>query len=285
LKPYSIGGLSSHFFQGQVITIFLSSLKTFSQEKTAVKQFKILLFLSVAAFFAACSSDGDDCCDGPSGQPSSSSSGGIGTLTESAQAYFRTCESNPCSYEPANISGTIRLRLLAMGEQEEEYMDIGSITNGIISLQLHDSVPEKYLFNLGDTYESPRDGCQITQNTMQVSPRDTKVSESSFYLSATNGDSYDLAAWYSGETESGVSESQFFWYTYSTKAFTNIGKFENRCGSGYSYVQTWNVSGGAGWNKFYTRHEYRYEEGDRFNDTNSSDPNLLTNDVKWILSK
>ncbi|MDR3000276.1 MAG: hypothetical protein LBU89_03335 [Fibromonadaceae bacterium] len=231
-------------------------------------------------------------CSGDDGGNSSgidgSSSSGAEVVTEDSQAYHCGFGNNACSMAPYTGSGTIKALLREQGCDNEscmEIIDVGTVVNGIVNLQLPSSFSDKYLISAGAPTNEESEDCQTTVNTVQFSPEDVKfISFPEFFLFTDDEKIYKLFAGYvKFDASTLTSDMGAVLSIYSTKALKITGEMKTECESGITSKQeTYNFDSETGWSKMYHHVEVKLNTAESFI-INSSNPSVLKYDVKWLV--
>ena len=167
--------------------------------------FLSVFFTAVFAVFFACSFDGAEGFEG---------------ISERFQIY-----SGSSKYDGG---GVIRMELRNKRSNLDEYIEVGTVTNGIGTLNLYSIVYSDYLYDLRGEYH----------NSVDVNPEDTKIAEAIFYVINGN-DAFQLKA----ESENGM---EFLSYKYFSQAATVIGEETY----GLEFLQ-YDINASKGWNAEY----------------------------------
>jgi hypothetical protein len=154
-------------------------------------------------------------------------------------------------------SGDIKMRLY----NSDSSIYLGSVTNGIVELELPPIISDEYLRDI-DSFEEA--GCE-------VSPKDAKIGDESFSLYNNNGD-------YSGKLnpvdlveymeDTGLYENIQYWYfSKAAKIICDLVEDDDDD----EYIINIDIDAKAGWNKLYiTSKEF-------------STKNILTKNLNWRL--
>jgi hypothetical protein len=200
------------------------------------------LMLAMAFTFTACSSDDDG-------------GGGGGSFNENSQIFNE-------DGTKSTLSGTIIGKGL-WWENGDDWSDTlinaGSVSNGVVNLQLPQTIPDKFLLDVDYIWEE--DGCTISDHS-------AKISEP-LRLDLYNGDENVgyLSAMY---IDAKVYE--YIFYIYSSKAVNincNYKSDRETITANLKYIKGLNKS-------------YGVESDNRRNGKFSTD-NILTKEVKWML--
>jgi len=203
-----------------------------------------------------------------SGNNGLSSSGGNGqglTFNENSQIYEEDCywdedyEYN-CNIAPYTINGYIEVW---------GHGSVGSVSNGIVNLQLPSTIPSE---DLDDFLFLDED--EIAEYCTDYT--DLKVYQASFELRDSDED-------YAGDLNirndrNDADEGIYYWY------FSKAGKISCNFGS-----MSRNIDAKKGWNKIYyknTRIDYYnddYDDYDYYYTREYSTSNILTKTVKWFV--
>jgi hypothetical protein len=196
--------------------------------------FKIVLaatFGLAMALTFSCSSNDDD-----KGGGNNNSGGGGVPFNENSQIY--------------NTDGSLFIGsgVLSIKNKhtQETLLNIGSVTNGIVNLQLPQTIPNEYLFVFKEN------GCTINPSYLNVF-----INEDVFVLTNSSGE--NIGKLYIGDEQN--SQGIQYWY------FSKAGKIT--CGN------IIDINAKAGWNDMYVV----VNNGKKELSTN----NILTNEVKWTL--
>jgi len=204
-------------------------------------------------FSFSCSSGGGD--DGTS----SPSSGGDIQFNENSQIYNKDgtlykgsgiIEATSYMEDSACYEGQ-----LDCGGLKWEHVRAGNVTNGIVKLELPQTIPSEYLSDFFD---------DETQRSCTSYPKNIKMFGGIFVL--TNS-SKDYIGSLSTEFDDGqIIESVTYMY------FTKAGKIS----CNYYDREIFNIDAKIGWNKIYLRGNYNSQ-------IEYSTNNILTKEMKWIL--
>jgi len=205
-------------------------------------------FSLALAFIISCSSD-DNKGDGGSLVTGGADGGG----NQFSQIYIKhyDMENNVSPIgEAYEGSGVIEIEVW-----DEAYKKIidninaGSVTDGIVKLELPKTIPDKYLINVSSLQGCPN------------SYKDIKIFVGEFALTDNNGKIGRL------EIEDGYAREGIGYYY-----FSKAGKIT--CNS--SRDDNLNIDAKEGWNKIY----WRYNQTGMY-----STENILTKEVKWVLKE
>jgi len=152
--------------------------------------------------------------------------------------------------------GVIRMELWNNERRSYEYIDIGTVKNGIGTFNLPGNVSDKYLGELQEMFES----------SVSAIPRDAKATLTFFYVISGNE-----AFWLEARNES-ETEYDFLDYYYFSQIATVTGN-ENYYGTEFQY----NMNAHRGWNVVYNNCTGYFCKVS----TNSSTVSL--SQIKWVM--
>jgi len=212
------------------------------------------------AFTFGCSSDGGNSADG--GGNSSVTGGADGGGNQDSQVYIYP-----------NKDGVERTLFTDGGIIETEYGEVrvGSITNGIVKLELPENIPNEYLVDFG---KGSQGSCSF--------PKDLKGT-SGFVL--TNNDKVDLGELFLHYSDGQIREDvTYYYFSEAVKMTCNydacISGSDDSCNEYEKRVYT--IDAKKGWNKQYRVRTYATEKEPRKTEY-STNNNILTKEVKWVI--
>jgi hypothetical protein len=236
--------------------------------KSNLTKFALSASIMLAIAFTFSCSSGDD----NNGGSSSGSGGGGG----SNQLYNS-------DGTPYTGSGVIKIRSCLDGDKgtTETLINAGSVTNGIVNLQLPTTIPDEYLRIIASKNNLQSLGCTDYPNE-DIKGLDYCYGKMLIALVNNN-----LSADYVVNTDPNrtnyiggliiTSQNQRMDYWYVSKSGKVTCSWTNNSG----HVNKWNINATAGWNKLYLiDHNGANGLNDEYN-TN----NILTEEVKWTLQK
>jgi len=185
-----------------------------------------------------------------SSKGSSSSSGGGGSFNVNSQVYN---EDGTLYIGNGIIEATTGVTY-SNGGHQWDHINAGNVTNGIVQLELPQTIPNEYLSDFFD---------EETQRSCTSYPENIKMFGGDFVLTNSNKD-------YIGSLSTQLNDGQIFelfTYVYFTKA----GKIT--CNLEYDIT---NIDAKVGWNKMYI-------QGNGNSTIEYSTNNILTKEMKWIL--
>jgi hypothetical protein len=247
--------------------------------------------LALAITFTLSCSGGDDPDDNGGGGNNGSGGGGNNQFNENSQIYNK-------DGNEYNGSGVIKIRLSASydnGNYSEIAVNAGSVSNGIVKLELPPTISDEYLcypeennclylfsWGLGDRWglwgedeiEKENEGCM-------VSPEDVKIFGTDNFRLYNNSDGIGIGKFYDWGYHDDDGNEYFIEYLYFTKAakITCDNKFKK-----------FDIDAKAGWNKVYIKDPDSDDcEHDPFNGPNGkeickaivSSNNFFTKELKW----
>jgi hypothetical protein len=191
-------------------------------------------------FTLSCSSDGDD---------------GV-AFNENSQVY--------------NEDGT---EYKGDGDIKDASTNFGSVTNGVVKLNLPETVPDEHFDDNDFDKLSEEFGCNFSQ-------KNVKYRELKFRLYNSNGER--IGSLYAGYRDEQISES--LTYLYFIKSIKGTCSYKDGDND-----RKMHIDAKKGWNKTYevrkcTSYNNENSKCDVWN-IESSTNNILTREVKWILDK
>jgi len=198
---------------------------------------------------------------------SSSSVSGQGVpFNENSQIYNGYYDENDVYHIGSAYKDSGVIKLVAYEEDDNEVLiNAGSVTNGIVKLNLPTNIPNEYLEPYLDEDE---------QKYCTDYPKNIKVFGGIFVLTNSNGD-------YIGRLGILYKDKQIMemvYYFYFSKAGKITCKFDGEeMDIGYSEIV--NINAKLGWNRIYVNTNHA-EETHKYNTDN-----ILTKEVKWILEQ
>jgi hypothetical protein len=144
-------------------------------------------------------------------------------------------------------------------------LDLGTITDGKLTLKLPETVKEEYLEPV----------TKVLGPSLTISSQDAKILTSEFAFVDNTKTSYRL----SYEKDSDNTEDCIF-YIYSSKGVIVSGT-ETRKEEKKTYIETYDLALTEGWNRVFW-HEERHEDGTRIS-TITTDGSGMPLDMKWML--
>ena len=222
---------------------------------------KFVLFsagiLLALAFTFGCSSGsssgGDDPDNGGNGQG--------GSFNENSQIYYDDLGDDNRDFSLINSAykGNGIIEVL-------EHIRIGSVTNGIVYLELDKVVPaDEYL---GDFFDDDDE----TQRSCASYPKGIKILYGDFVLTSNNGDDYyQLRIFYWDEQ---IEESiDYFYFSEAGKITCNFNE-NNR-------NKIYNIDARKGWNKIY--HHRTYSKNGRTDEYSTNNILKKERELKWLI--
>ena len=244
-----------------------------------MKLLKFLFAMAITAFFSACSGDTDNehgtDISSSSAIGASSSDGSGSDFAINPQIYSRSYneETDGYNYQKWTGNGVVKLRLT-----DGTLIDIGNVVNGMVTVEFPANISEQYLFNVNNQIEHP----SVIQYP-SVSPENAKMYIANFVL-ATNERTVNMVIQGRSQRDNAsISEMIRFWYSSEPVKITGPAKY-NDYEDTIEYMYDMDLK--IGWNKFYSSiesiEEYNSYES---NGIISTDPSILTTDLKWIFSE
>jgi hypothetical protein len=209
------------------------------------------------AFTFSCSSGDDENNNGGGGSPVTGGADGGGN--QFSQIYNK----DGTAY---NGSGVIKI--LAYGEDDNEILiNAGSVTNGIVNLNLPSAIPDEYLQVLLDD-NSQRFCSKYPEGDIKV------FSDFDFALTTNDNGDYisKLRLRIRYRDEQLTEDIQYTYFTKTGKIACNI-ELERPDGSKTNMIM--NADAKVGWNKTYCRSSSSTVE--------CSTNNILTKEMKWVI--
>jgi hypothetical protein len=158
-------------------------------------------------------------------------------------------------------SGFIKIRAYDDESGGENLINAGSVTNGIVKLELPENIPDKYLIDFFNE--------KFNTRFCSDYPEDIKIFKNfSFVLTTNDNEDYidELLISYRDEQ---AREDIMYRYLTKTGKITCNYVFDD------GYVSKSNLDVKAGWNKAYCRSNNTSDE--------CSTKNILTKEMKWII--
>jgi len=209
----------------------------------------------------SCSSDdggGGGGTSSPSENGDVSSSSGGGLLNDDPQIYNGYYDENDVFHIGSAYTGS---GVIKMYLDEENLIDVGSVTNGIVNLNLPSNIPDVYL-----------EEEQVEQCSSY--PEGIKKFVGSFELINSNGDIYTLKLDYA---EGQIRERIHYFY------YSKTGKIICTNDDGEGFIEIIDIDAKAGWNKIYRHTSYAEVVGKAPMTNTYSTNNILTKQVKWTI--
>jgi hypothetical protein len=158
-------------------------------------------------------------------------------------------------------SGDIKMQMYNEdGKKTLTNINAGNVTNGIVNLNLLQTIPDEYLMDINGFSKCPDN------------PQGIKVFSAEFALINSNGDYIG----YLGIIYDDEQLNEGIYYTYFSKAGKITCNYDN---DGYKYII--NIDAKAGWNKIYIR-DKNTDEIYTNGIIEQSTSNILTVEMKWI---
>jgi hypothetical protein len=229
------------------------------------------------AFTFSCSSGDDNNGGSSSGSGGSSSpSGGSGSFNPNSQVYNR-------DGSLFTGSGVIKIRANCIdGESgfSETLINAGNVTNGIVTWQLPQTIPDEYLGTIYNADKQQNNGCTEYPEGLR-GLRDACGKDLIALVNSNLSADYinsNSTADYIGKLrifENGNNPNQTIEHWYFSKA----GKITCNKANNSGQINKANINATAGWNKIYM---IAHNGANGLRDELSTD-NILTKEVKWYL--
>lgn len=223
---------------------------------------------------------------------SSSSFGGSGiNFIENSQIYI--CDDDQCSKYTGD--GVIKMWFIKQACYDGDdidycecqgnsdcafFVDVGTVTSGIVSLNLPTNVPEQYLVDWNALAEYFSDEDELIDG-ISVIPTDIKSNIANFGILFSNESELEMV-WIRGELQSigntRRGEEIHYWYFSEPATIDGTTEFFNNFFN-YNVETTFQINANVGWNRIYMAYEDKININKEFWKYTTS--NLLTKDVKW----
>jgi hypothetical protein len=182
-----------------------------------------------------------------------------------------------------NGNGTIKIVLGDTYTDNHIIINAGSVTNGVVKLELPQTIPDEYLSKYISNIHEDDYTTRCTDYPEDIKVVDFGMDMREYFVLIDNNGAYIgelIIAYFPNGL---VTETEGINYLYSAKAGRITCNYKRIEGSLASTINV-NIDAKAGWNKIYLHYDWdsRYPGGVSKVEV-GTDVNILTKEVKWFL--
>jgi hypothetical protein len=233
--------------------------------------FTAILAFAITFTLNACGGSNDD-PDDPGNDPNNPNNGGGVPFNENSQVYNYHYGENDVIHIDDAYNGNGIIKIIIWDEDRKnilESVNAGSVTSGIVALNLPPTIPSNYL-----TYISLEEvGCADDTHEIYA------VDVDGFTLANNDGEDIGrIGVLYRDER---ITEGIIYWYF--SKAGKLICNYEQSQEGRNNSTLSMDIDAKAGWNKIYYHWDNDSNYAGRVKAGKTTTKNILTKELKWTL--